>query len=560
MADAKGHTAHSQIVGLGALFKQFKLRVPRNQRDYAWTRAEVTTLLTDFSEALQRGQSDYFLGTIVTIPRGAGELEVVDGQQRLATTAILLAEIRNHLKDRDSMIARSIEDTMLCPVDRNLRTPVPKLQLNVDDNEFFRAIVTAEDLGEAQKASHKRLATAVKLARSQVRKVVSTVDDKAHGDVLNGWLDFVEQAAQVILVQVPSEANAYQMFETLNDRGLRTSQADLVKNYLFGQARDDRLNEAQQKWAAMRGALDSLPQDDITVGFLRTVLMLSQGYLRETEVYDRVQKRAKGQQATISFLAEAETLAHLYVSILQSDNERWNGHPSTVRRAIETLNRLNVRLMRPLMVAVAARFNPKETAAAFERFVGWEARFLIAANTRTGGDVELPVSHAAKKVYDREITNAKALAAELVGKIPGDEEFKSEFAVASVNKANLARYYLRAIERFAKGEPDPFYLPNDDQTTINLEHILPHNPEGNWPGFDEEEVRQYTRRLGNQALLKASQNSDLKSSNFDTKKTVYAATPYELTSMIAGFSEWGPEQIETRQSKLADLALKTWPL
>ena len=189
MADAKGHTAHSQIVGLGALFKQFKLRVPRNQRDYAWTRAEVTTLLTDFSEALQRGQSDYFLGTIVTIPRGAGELEVVDGQQRLATTAILLAEIRNHLKDRDSMIARSIEDTMLCPVDRNLRTPVPKLQLNVDDNEFFRAIVTAEDLGEAQKASHKRLATAVKLARSQVRKVVSTVDDKAHGDVLNGWLD-----------------------------------------------------------------------------------------------------------------------------------------------------------------------------------------------------------------------------------------------------------------------------------------------------------------------------------------------------------------------------------
>ena len=174
--------------------------------------------------------------------------------------------------------------------------------------------------------------------------------------------------------------------------------------------------------------------------------------------------------------------------------------------------------------------------------------------------LEHPVSHAAKKVYDREITNAKALAAELVGKIPGDEEFKSEFAVASVNKANLARYYLRAMERFAKGEPDPFYLPNDDQTTINLEHILPHNPEGNWPGFDEEEVRQYARRLGNQALLKASQNSDLKSSNFDTKKTVYAATPYELTSMIAGFSEWGPEQIETRQSTLADLALKTWPL
>ena len=65
----------------------------------------------------------------------------------------------------------------------------------------------------------------------------------------------VEHSATVILLKVPNDVNAYKMFETLNDRGLRTSQADLVKNYLFGQS-GSRLGEAQQKWALMSGAGD----------------------------------------------------------------------------------------------------------------------------------------------------------------------------------------------------------------------------------------------------------------------------------------------------------------
>lgn len=560
MSEAKGHTAHSQVIGLGSLLGQFNLHVPRNQRDYAWGRHEVSKLLTDFSEAIQKNQTDYFLGTVVTIPRGAGALEVVDGQQRLATTAILLAEIRNHLRGRDDMIARAIDDKMLAPIDRIQRAPVPKLRLNVDDNEFFQAIILATATGAPTKASHHRLADAVKQARSQVQRVVGTVDEMAHGDLLNGWLDFVERAAQVILVQVHSEANAYQMFETLNDRGLRTSQADLVKNYLFGEAHT-RINEAQQKWASVRGALDSIEGEvDNTVGFLRTVLMLVQGYLRETDVYERVQQRTKGQQQAIAFLADTEALSSLYVAILQSDHEKWNTYPPSVRKAIQTLGQLNVRLMRPLMLAVAARFKPKELAAAFEKFVRWETRFLIAANTRTGGEIELPMSYAAKKVYDGEITTAKALAAELVSKVPNNEEFRMAFASAAVTKASLARYYLRAMERYAKEEGDPFYIVNDDQATINLEHILPKNPEGKWPGFEADKAQQYSRRLGNQVLLKASANSILKSSDFATKKKVYAATPYILTSQVAEYQDWGPDQIKGRQERLADLALKTWPL
>src|SRR3972149_733483 len=89
-------------LGLASVLKQNQLVVPPNQREYSWTVKEVRTLLQDFAKAISDGDTgSYFLGTIVTIPRVGGALEVVDGQQRLATTAIMLSSIRDYLRSRD---------------------------------------------------------------------------------------------------------------------------------------------------------------------------------------------------------------------------------------------------------------------------------------------------------------------------------------------------------------------------------------------------------------------------------------------------------------------------
>ena len=79
--DSKNQIGFDQT-GLGSVLKHHRLEVPPNQREYAWTDVQVTRLLQDFALAVNEG--DYFLGTIVTIPRRDGTLEVVDGQQRLA--------------------------------------------------------------------------------------------------------------------------------------------------------------------------------------------------------------------------------------------------------------------------------------------------------------------------------------------------------------------------------------------------------------------------------------------------------------------------------------------
>ena len=560
MAAARAPIGFSEL-GIGNVLKQYRLKVPANQREYSWTDREVLTLFQDLAKAIEdEGASEYFLGTIVTIPQSEDLLEVVDGQQRLATTAILLAQIRNYLRGAsEGLIADSLS-SFLEDIDRDKRERIPKLTLNLDDNEFFTAMINSTMGGEwpdPVRSSHRLIAGAFSQAQGQIKKIVASFDKKDHGDVLNRWIRFLEHGAQIILLRVSTDTNAYRMFETLNDRGLKTSQADLVKNYIFGKS-GDREPEAQQAWARTKSTLEALDDDDITVTFLRQAMIAMRGHLREKDVYDAVQKRAKGPQTCIQFLTSLESLAAIYVAIFNPEHEQWNSYPDSMRRAIQTLNLLNIRTLRPLMLACAAKLTPREAAESFRMFISWGVRLIVASSTSRGA-VEEKLAGAARLVFSEELSDAAALQKKLGTIIPVDEQFRKAFEGATVSKAALARYYLRSLEMAAQSEQSPWFVPNDDKQIINLEHVMPSVPGAGWENADEDTVRFYSKRIGNLALLLAKSNSDLKNSEFSKKKAVYADSPYVLTRQIADVDDWGADEISARQKGLAKLALQAWP-
>jgi hypothetical protein len=555
--------ARSQIafeeLGLGSALSRYKLRVPANQREYSWEiEPHVTKLLQDFARAVIN-EGPYFLGTIVTIPRGEGELEVVDGQQRLATTALLLAAIRDYLGERgENELAESVDTEFLWTFDRGRRERIPRLTLNVDDNELFERIVTGGDPVQPSRSSHERLVEARDEARKHVERLVAPLDEREHADLLNRWISFIQYRAVVVLLRVPAEHDAYRMFETLNDRGLRTSQADLVKNFLFGQA-GSRIGEVQARWSLMRGALESSSDDDdITITFLRHALIVQQGPLREDDVYDTAQAMIRSEATAVSFAGSLETLANAYVSTFNTEHERWNPYPASVRRSIEVFNLFNIRPLRPLILAVAAKMDQNEAARAFSFLVSLGVRLIVASSTRSGS-VEIPLADAAKAVYDGQIATAHDLKAFLAALTPSDSVFRNAFAIARVSNARVARYYLRSLESAAQNEAEPWFIPQNDTAVINLEHVLPRKPEGNWPQFSDDDVKRLTTRLGNQALMLASQNRDIRSGNFATKKPVFAGSPYILTSEIAAVDDWSEQAIDDRQQRLSVLAIQAWP-
>jgi hypothetical protein len=552
--------------GIGAILKTYWLKVPPHQREYRWTEAHIETLFEDLQKALASDEPEYFLGTIVTIPDTEGVLEVIDGQQRLATITIFLSQIRRYLQVSEPDLASSV-NPFLAEYDRTQRSHIPKLKLNLTDNDFFINTLTAETLPGPLPAtapvSVKRLRSAFALAEDYVKRIVSPANPKTHGDVLSKWIDFIVTNAEVILLRVPTGANAYKMFETLNDRGLKTTQADLVKNYLFGQA-GDRYPEAQTSWSAMTGALSSLQgeddeQEDITVIFLRSALMAIRGFLRKNEVYEAVQEQARGPQTVISLLKDLEALAKVYAATFYQDHEQWAKCPDSMRHAIQTINEFDIKPFRHALLPVAAKFNPNETMAVFQMFVSLGVRLLIASSTRSG-NIEDTMARTAHKVFKGELKRASDVKKEIEGIIPSDEQFGQAFQNATVSKAQLARYYLRAMEKVAQSAPDPWYVPNADKEVMSLEHVLPEEPEDNWPQFSEAEVKAYCKRLGNLCLLPKKPNSDLRSADQETKFAVYKKCPYVLTKQIAGSQKWTPAAIGQRQKGLVPLAMKAWPL
>ena len=73
------------------------MKVSPRQRDYRWREHHIKTLFEDLAKAIDSDDQEYFLGTIVSIPDSDSVLDIIDGQQRLATTSILLSRIRAFL-------------------------------------------------------------------------------------------------------------------------------------------------------------------------------------------------------------------------------------------------------------------------------------------------------------------------------------------------------------------------------------------------------------------------------------------------------------------------------
>ncbi len=357
---------------------------------------------------------------------------------------------------------------------------------------------------------------------------------------------------------VPDHFNTFVMFETLNDRGLKASQADLIKNCLLSFCSSDRIREGQQKWAQMVGVLESLGQAEITVTYLHHVLILKTGPTKEREIFSKVRGLANSESRAMEFLEELADGVNNYAALFNSDHSRWNEYGTSTRKHISTINRdLRVEQIRPLMFAVLRHFPVKEAKAAFRQFVFWSVRFLIVGER--GGLLDRNYAQRAQEVAQREIKTAQALAKKLSDIVPNDALFEAAFSDVRVSQAFLARYLLRALEQKAKNVPEPENIPNDDENIVNLEHILPANPDGAWEEMDAETASAVAKRIGNMVLLQAKKNALIGNSAFNDKKKHLKESAFVLTAAVAQYATWGVKDIKDRQAKLAKLAVQTWP-
>lgn len=552
--------------GIGHELETRKLAVPIYQRDYAWgeeDRDQVMDYWSDLTAAFSQGDDEeYFLGTVVLSKesRDHGDREtIIDGQQRLATTAILLSAIRDEYSDRgDAKRSEHIQSTYLSKYDLDSGADVPQLMLNADDGPFFMKRIIEGTAVDAERYSHELIDRCYTTLKEQVSSLAEA-QGAGWPARLNALVGFVRNRVKIISVSVPTESDAFLIFETLNDRGADLTIADLLKNYLFGHS-GPQLDSVRNAWVGTMSALElSASGGKLFTDFLRHYWSSRYGPTRERELYAKIKERVVTQAQAVEFAGDLQKASRLYSAILNSDHEVWAGLGTITREQVQALQMLRLEQNRPLLLALLQHFEEAELKKAMRRMVSWGLRGLIVGGIG-GGTTEKAYSNAAVKVREGDIKNTDELLTELAAIVPSDEIFEAQFKTARVTQGRLARYMLIALERARNGESEPELVPNDREEEVNLEHVLPKNPNPNdWPDFGDDDQKEFLHRLGNMALLKKAENGRIGNEPFSTKKPILASSGLTWTQDAGAETEWTEAVIAERQERMSQHATATWP-
>lgn len=233
-----------QTISLETLFQNRIFHIPDYQRGYAWeTKPQLEDFIKDL-ELLPIGR-DHYTGTVVlydnleTKSDQKGNLyhiyDVVDGQQRLTTTVLLLDAIQRELRQFESLQAMAVQlkANYVCVLDQ-VGQPNSKLKLNSDCHDFYFGRVLEQEtyLGGPKISSHRRLdETKGYFADYLKQKQIDLETD--YENWLREFAAKVRHHLKVLLHVISQEADVGVIFETMNNRGKDITELEKIKNYLL---------------------------------------------------------------------------------------------------------------------------------------------------------------------------------------------------------------------------------------------------------------------------------------------------------------------------------------
>lgn len=344
----------AKTYGAGELITQRKLfRVPSHQRSYAWEQDSVDTFLRDIAEAFERDASDYFIGLVVAQGPEDGDWILLDGQQRITTISLVYAAIRYWLAGNGfEADADQINNDYLA-VRRLGGDFSSRLKMNLENQEAFSDVVVkltpSESLRKLAKAasrpSNRLLYKAALTCREWIEGIAAAYEpDGVHA--LYEMARFVSARVKLVCVDVSTEADAYMIFESLNDRGVDLSALDLIKNHIAG-----KVPEIEHRWSILLDHLGDANPDD----FLKVFWTSRYGLVQKSQLFRRVKETYPSASDAETLLEELLSDAETLSAIQDEDHPFWDHSLKGARDQIALLQLLGAKQTRPVVVAALRR-------------------------------------------------------------------------------------------------------------------------------------------------------------------------------------------------------------
>ena len=231
-----------------------RYRIPPFQREYAWKKSQVEDLFDDLKNFRETSDSGdlYLLGQIILA--GSDDpiysKDLIDGQQRFVSMTLLFLAMQ-HYFEKHSKLEGDLHG------EPRVKTAIKKINQMLtfaEDSREYRRIEVQEGAKEAYRGfvdghigprdtdpSASNMWVNLRILRA---RVLEDIDSK---DALD-FFEFLLSRVVVVRVMLRRDDEAIDFFEKMNDRGVKLSATDLMKNLLFQRFSADAYKAAQAKW------------------------------------------------------------------------------------------------------------------------------------------------------------------------------------------------------------------------------------------------------------------------------------------------------------------------
>ena len=574
--------------------------VPDFQRNYSWTDVEIRQFWQDLESVLEGQSSDHFMGPIVALESTSGRTPLIDGQQRITTLAILASVIRDYLMNDMENPTIEIAGASFFISQNFLKIlfvndmTTPRLQSNYQIGRIFEDYIVRNPntperknfdsrptmLTKKEQRLSKNLDSAQTLLRSLSKNWIeqhSATEDKKRA--IQKLYEVASNRIQFLYIEVGSEEDAFTIFETLNDRGLKLSASDLIKSFLLRRIIEqnpatDRA-EIIENWEKIPSYLENY---DIS-SFLRHYLLTQEEVpvqkkkiftLLKIDVEDQSRQSPKSAKNKLDELINS---AFHYGRLLGT--ESISEDSPEIQRRLGLLEMVGDSYRVFLLKVLQLGYTDDEFLLAIKSVEKIAFRWAICGENAQ--QLETKFQNYAHQLLPGNIDNLKQVCTRLIMDSPSDEAFSAAFTTRSSRDTRMQAYVMRSL---------CYGITGSDVTTsryeVSVEHIAPQNPlpesasewhervapvetVGDGPTYDD-----YVYRWGNITILEKKLNSSVGQNVWKVKRegkpgseTIskfkgYRASNIEVTKHLLDTESWTAALIDRRSEWIASQALIYW--
>lgn len=573
MATANINVNKQNVLQLLTSGQEIPFVIPEYQRPYSWSDDEIITLFEDLWEfSIERTHSDgaknYFLGCVVSYEEN-GERQIIDGQQRITSLFLLLRAVFSMLEKEDNKTdevnnfiqkikpALWKENEMTGKEDRSkilLRSEV----VTDSGNLILRNILESGEADKNAKDNYSKNYN--KFKELYIQKSQSSPNQIYH--FVLALLNY----SILLPITADDQETALTIFNTLNNRGLPLSDADIFKSYIYKKLDDTGKKAFINKWKKLETDAEKANES------IQSLFYYNMFYMRAREKDDKsttpgVRKYyldKNKNRLTPEIIDDLTVNLQLWKVINgreAADGEEWSQNMD-IRKILDCLSSYTNEFWK---YPVSIFFMEHKDKANFEKiFLKFLRKLYVMLLTRY---LEVPTINAVK--VDILKLNVQIINNSHPEFYAGFEEKKleDEYAV-NAEKARTDKLIIAPHKNMVRMLLKVLAYQEDTQTDLlpgywEIEHIFPQTWDSKYYTLNEEEANEKLEHLGNKLPLEKKLNISASNNYFAKKKDRYKDSNIAIIKKLGDstLDEWNLANIDTNDTKVCEIIkdlLKAW--